>query len=122
MPSTEMIDQLQAEVMRKRQELTQLEQALALLKGEALLVTPSGAMLPKSDFSGLRITEAAKRFIAEMGAPQDTAAIADALTKRGLETKSKNFTATVYATLDNSSAFKRVDGKWQYVEGASSRK
>jgi hypothetical protein len=72
------------------------------------------------DFADLGITVAAKRYLKEVGEPRSTREIADALGKRGVKTNSKNYIATVYATLHNSSAFKRTnDGTWELAEPAS---
>ena len=59
----------------------------------------------------------AEKFLREMGEPQDTRAIADALLSRGLQTHSKNFIATVYATLNNGKMFRRTkDNRWELRE------
>jgi hypothetical protein len=56
----------------------------------------------------------------EAGTPRTTREIADALLERGIKTNSKNYIATVYATLNNSEAFKRTnDGTWELVEAAA---
>jgi hypothetical protein len=96
-----------------------LRQAIALLKGDALLVMDRQGTAPakSNQYEGLGIVDAAKRFILEVGEPRGTREIADALLGRGLQTKSKNFVATVYATLDNSKQFKRTpDGRWEPLE------
>jgi hypothetical protein len=45
--------------------------------------------------------------------------IADELIRRGIQTKAKNWIATVYATLDNAKEFNRKDAKWELQEGSS---
>lgn len=112
------LEMLEQELEQKRREAAALEQAIALLKGEAVLVTDRKGSVPagSSAFKGLGIVDAAQRFIQEMGKPQTTREIADGLLNRGLETRSKNFVATVYATLDNSKELKRTsDGRWEVV-------
>jgi hypothetical protein len=71
-------------------------------------------------FDDLGLTVAAKRYLREAGAPRTTREIADGLMERGIKTRSKNYIATVYATLHNSEAFRRTkDGTWELVEAAT---
>lgn len=110
------IDTLKRELAQKRAEATALEQAIAVLTGSAILIADSNGNLPQTnDFEGLGIVGAAKRFIKETGGTaKSTREIADTILRRGVETKSKNFVATVYSTLDNSKEFTRTpDGNWQ---------
>lgn len=118
MPSATAIDSLKEELELVERRAEALRQALAILQGEAMLVAYSNTPLPlRADFSGLGIVDAATRFVKELGEPQDTRAIADGLQARGLKTKSKNFTAAVYATLHNSKSFKRTkDDKWEPID------
>jgi hypothetical protein len=112
------LDMLEQDREQKRRELAALEQAIALLRGEVVLVADSRTRLPSSsEFKGLGIVDAAQRLIKEMGEPQTTREIADGLLNRGLETRSKNFVATVYATLENSKGIKRTsDNRWDSTE------
>lgn len=99
----------------KLSELRAIDQAL-----QALGAAPeSGQDRPASkDFEDLGVTAAAKRYLREAGMPRTTREIADALTDGGLKTRSKNYIATVYATLHNSSAFRRTeDGTWELTDG-----
>jgi hypothetical protein len=100
----------------KLAELHGIEQALAAL-GASVKGGAKGRSRTQ-DFQDLGVTAAAKRFLREMAPePQDTRTIADAIVQRGLKTTSKNFIATVYATLNNSRAFRRTkDKKWELVE------
>src|SRR4051794_32183651 len=84
-------------------ELRRIEQALAALTGEPTI---------RTEYERLGIVEAAGRWLREVGTPQSTKEIADALLARGLVTKSKKFVPTVYATLRNSEAFTRTDDVW----------
>lgn len=121
MPNTA-VEMLKAERNQKAQELAALDQAIALLEGNAMLVADRGAVLPsqRADFEGLGITDAAKRLVKELGRPLTTREISDGLLDRGMKTKSKNFTATVYATLTNSKQFKRTkDERWEPLEEES---
>ena len=116
MAEQSMIDALEGELNKKRDEVTALEQALAVLKGGNL--SPRELVfVPKSqEFQHIGATEAAKRLIKEFG-PMDTRRLADLMLDRGLKTRSKNFIATVYATLEqNKKDFKRIDGDWTLVE------
>ena len=69
------------------------------------------------DFEDLGITAAARRYLREEREPRTTREIANALIDRGLKTTSKNWIATVYATLRNGKMFERTkDGKWELAE------
>lgn len=122
MASSTALDELKAELaqLEKSQGRVQaLRQAIAILEGDVILVSPDGA--PHMDFSGLGIVEAAKRLIKETGEPMDTKTIADRILARGVTTASKRYVPTVYATLDNSPEFTRVGGtgrkgKWALKE------
>lgn len=120
MASPETLATLKKEHQYHAQQAAALAQAIAVLEGHALLVVDDDVDV-KADFKGLGITEAAKRLLRELGEPVDTGTIAQTLLKRGLETASKRFVPTVYATLDNSEDFVRVGGagrkgKWQLKE------
>ena len=70
-----------------------------MLKG----TDPNIVTAPKStEWEGLGITEAAVRWLTEIGEPRGTRDIADAIRDRGVRTTSRNYTATVYATLANA--------------------
>ena len=95
----------------KLAELRAIEQALEALRAPR----EGGSQLrPRiKDFEDLGITAAARRYLREEREPRTTRQIADALIARGLKTTSKNWIATMYATLRNSSAFERTkDEKW----------
>lgn len=114
MVSTTALETLKQELAQKRAEATALEQAIAVLSGGALMVVDSNSTLPTAkDFEGLGIADAAKRYIQEMGGVgQSTGVLAKVLLQRGIHTRSKNWTATVYSTLDNSGKFTRVNDVW----------
>lgn len=104
-----------AEIQQKNAEAGALEQAIAVLSGNAILVADANGTLPTStEYQGLGIADAAKRFIKESGGTaKSTREIADVLLRRGFQTKSKNFVATVYSTLVNSRQFQRTkDDNW----------
>src|SRR4051794_26643466 len=94
----------------KLEELRGIERAL-----ESLGAPVAPGSKGSKQFEDLGITAAAKRFLRETAPePQDTRTIADALLNRGLKTHSKNFIATVYATLNNGRMFLRTnDGRWE---------
>lgn len=115
------LDALKQELREAEQRTKALAQAIAILEGSAFLVAPDEGPLPSAqDFRGLGIVDAAKRFISEAGEGKSTKEIADELLKRGMETSSKKWTATVYATLDNSPELVRTGtgrkGKWTLKE------
>jgi hypothetical protein len=98
----------------KLAELRAIDQALEAL---GATVGDSQADMGSQDFADLGLTVAAKRYLKEVGEPRSTREIADALGERGVKTRSKNYIATVYATLHNSTAFKRTDdGTWELRE------
>jgi len=75
------------------------------------------AMMPIShDYTGMGILEAARAFAKAAGRPLKTREITDELLNKGWSTKSRNITATIYATLKNSKAeWKRNGNKeWEY--------
>lgn len=98
----------QTERVRQEQDrLSQIDKALKALQGQILVTSH-----PIGDYAGLGITEAAKRWLLEVGAERTTNEIAEAILARGLITKSKNFIPAVYATLRNSKEFVRKADKW----------
>jgi hypothetical protein len=116
----DVIESLKAELAKKLNETHALKQAISVLEGSSVLV--SDAPTQRKPYEGLGIADAAIRFIQEMGSPQGTRAIADALLSRGLTTKSNNYTATVYSTLDNSRRLIRTpQGLWDIKPVLDSR-
>ena len=108
---------LQEQITQKENELNVLKQALALLTGGEVALAVDAAATNTKQYEGLGIVDATRRFLREVGEPRSTGEIKDALLERGWTTKSKNATATIYATLDNSRQFVRRDGMWQIKEG-----
>lgn len=104
------IEALERAIQSRKIELTNMERSLAQLKGSA----PDFTTTPKTtEWEGLGITEAAEKWLAEVGGGKQTREIADAIRDRGVRTTSRNYTATVYATLANAtSKFTRKDGLW----------
>ncbi len=110
-----MVEELKGALAEHEKAAQSLRAAIAALSGEDVATAMSGVR-QRTDYQDLGVTAAAKKFLREMGEPQDTRAIADALLSRGLKTHSKNFIATVYATLNNGKVFKRTkDARWQLV-------
>ena len=105
------IEALQRARETKLAELQAIDRALEALGAAA---AGSQATQDSQNFADLGITVAAKRYLKEVGTPRTTREIADALQERGVKTRSKNYIATVYATLHNSSAFERTnEGTWE---------
>lgn len=116
MDSKVMLEQLRDALGEAEKKAQSLRTAIAALSGEDIASAMSGVG-QRTDYQDLGVTAAAKKFLRETGEPQDTRAIADALLSRGLRTHSRNFVATVYATLNNGKMFKRTkDNRWQLVE------
>jgi hypothetical protein len=111
--TADITEALREQIEMKEHELNALRQALSVLEGGTVTAMP----VPKSrEFEHLGITAAVKQLYAETGEEMDTRQIADALMDRGIKTRSKNFVATVYATLDNNREFVRTDaGAWKLV-------
>jgi len=108
------IEILQQELEKRRAEIHILEHALSVLTGGDERATDSSSSA--RDFKGLRIVDATERLLAEKGQSKGTKEIANELLRRGLQTTSKKWVATVYATLDNSGRFNRLGkgrhGRW----------
>jgi hypothetical protein len=109
------IEALQRARETKHAELMAIEQALEALSAPI----EGGRPLRQTtkDFEDLGITAAARRYLREKREPRTTRESADALVAGGLKTNSKNWIATVYATLRNGRMFKRTnDDKWELAE------
>jgi uncharacterized phage protein gp47/JayE len=110
------IETLQRVREAKLAELRAIDVALQALGAPAGSGTQTHRLESK-DFEDLGIRTATRRYLAEVGEPRTTREIADALRERGVRTRSKKYTATVYATLHNSSAFKRTeDNRWELTD------
>ena len=110
----EAIEALQRAREAKLAELQAIEQALEALK--APIEGGSSLRQKSKDFEDLGVTAAARRYLREEGEPRTTREIADALIARGLKTTSKNWIATVYATLRNGRMFvarRTTSGNWR---------
>jgi hypothetical protein len=106
------IEALQRARKAKQEELRAIEQALQSL-GVSVTGATQGVNV-RQDFRDLGIIAATKRYLREAGEARTTREIADALRDRGVKTQSKKYLATVYATLHNSTAFKRTDDdRWE---------
>jgi hypothetical protein len=103
--------QKEADATKRQAEIMALRQAIAILEGSTPDELPR---LRSTEYEDLGITAATKRFLREVGEPQDTRSIADALRARGLKSESKNFIATLYATLNNGKQWfeRTTDGRW----------
>ena len=104
------IEALERAIQSREIELTMMKRSLQALQGTA----PDFQARPKSvEWAELGITEAAINFLGAVEGPKSTREIADAIRDRGVQTSSRNYTATVYATLANAkSKFVRKDGLW----------
>ncbi len=113
---TNALDALERVIQAKRDELAAYERSLALMRQSS----PNPEALPPprtNEWEKVGITEAAQRWLTEVNGPRGTREIADAIRDRGVRTQSRNYTATVYATLTNAKTkFKRVDGMWALVQ------
>lgn len=115
---------IEQEIAHKEAEVQALKQALQILQGgHVVLAVSERTTNPQSEeYRDLGIVQATTKFLREVGEPRTTSEIKDALMSRGWTTQSKNATATIYATLQNSKAFKRTsDGNWSLKGERDSR-
>ena len=110
--SVENVERLKEELSQVEGQAERLRLAIAVLEGDPAAVD---GRLRSGEYADFGIVIAAKRWLKEIGRPQTTSEIKDALIRRGWTTTSKNPTATIYATLDNSPDFVRdkKTGVWQ---------
>lgn len=120
------LDKLRTQRQQKHDELTRLDAAISnleLLLGQTPTVPVNatavvGGALPSPSmghsYEGLGITDAAVRYMREVGRAASTREIADQIRLRGVRTQSKNYTATVYAVLSSShdKIVRTSDGLW----------
>jgi len=90
-------------------ELQKIDEALSRLRADIAISSTSFRV---QDYKNLGIIDATRRLLQETGHELTTREIANALLDRGVQTKSKNFVPTVYATLSNSKDFARKGEKW----------
>lgn len=84
--------------------IDEMIQHLKTLKASASV--PEGPSL-----AGLNLEDAARAIIKDEG-PRGTRELAQTMLARGITTNSKNFVATIYATLKASKDFQRVGSNW----------
>ena len=96
----------------KLREVKAIDRAIRQLANTMPVHYPENA--PASlEYKDVSITDAAKHWVGQIGTPQLTRDIAEALVNRGITTRSTNFVSTVYATLAHSDQFQRThDGRW----------
>lgn len=113
---------LEAEVERRETELRRLREAIAVLRGLGEGRDAGGVEEARrggsQPFAGLGIADAARRWLEEQGGgPRKTREIAEALLAGGLTTRSKNWTATVYAVLASAPGLNRTrTGAWELAK------
>lgn len=117
------VDEAQANAIAALERLAEarkkaLDETLALLtqmRGGLAVVVPVDAA--PGPYTGLGIVEATVLYLKEVGKPQTTPELRDALLARGLRSRSKNLSATIYATLSNApKKFRRTEhGAWELV-------
>lgn len=109
-PVSEIVETLFGRRRRLEAEIARIDDAIAILLGAG---DYQGSV--RQDFKGLGITAGAKRLLAEAGRPLSTREILDGIKARGVVTRSKKESATVYATLNNSKDIRRIGDKWELV-------
>jgi hypothetical protein len=73
----------------------------------------ASASVPEGpSLEGMNLIDAARAIIKEQG-PRGTRELAQTMLARGIRTNSKNFVATVYATLKVADDFVRSGGNWE---------
>ncbi len=98
---------LRAKRASKQQEIEALDRAIAQIEQVMAMVEP-GSVPVSTEYAGLSIGAAAKRWLTEIGRPASTREIAEALLANGVRTSSKNFTMTVYTIIREDPAIGRV--------------
>lgn len=101
---------LLGEIEERQKRVAAIDAAIAMLDPKRHLYETIG------------LTEAAERYLVEVGRPADTAEIAHALRDRGVQSKTgpgRPWVRNVYATLHmpaNRGRFARKNGKWILVK------
>jgi hypothetical protein len=110
---------LRAVHAKRLEEAANIEAAIRQLEAqtEGAPVWTPGEVVPTTTLSrayeSLGPLDAAVRLYQELGRPLTTRELADGLLARGVKTSSRNFTASIYATLTNSKQWKRNEqGQW----------
>lgn len=112
-------DQLKGELLQRRaallDELERVNAGLAAIDGLRGVGTVN---LVGDNWGHLGIVESAKRLLKETGQPMTTRELAEEMVRRGVKTKSKRFSATVYVVLRESPhfAFDSNIEKWSLKE------
>lgn len=103
---------LQRELALKEADVEALRRVVDQLQGRVMILSPE-LQASSQEYASLGVTEAIRRFMRAANGDLTTREIVDGLLDRGIRTRSKKLTASVYATLkNNSKEFERKDGKW----------
>ncbi len=97
-----------ADLETKREELEHAINAIRRMLGESVTTTSSGQHkrhqsgneLTPTAFFGMSVGDAAKKYLSIIKEPKSAPEIAKALQAHGIKTVSKNFTVTVFSTLE----------------------
>jgi hypothetical protein len=96
----------------KLRELKAVERAIQHLV-DTMAVRDTSVEPNRLEYRGVSIVDAARHWVGQIGAPQSTRDIAEALVSGGIATRSRDFVSTVYATLAHAKDFARTsDGRW----------
>lgn len=111
----EAISALERLIAEKEREIRQIAAALSQLRGGSAVIVEPEAEPVLGEYLGLGIVEAAERWLSEVGKPQSTRELADALKSRGWRTSSTRPVQAIYSTLSNApKKFRRTeDGEWR---------
>lgn len=113
------IEALQRAIQSREVELEGMKRSLNQLTNNAPEYIGT---VKTNEWAGMGITDAAVLWLTEVGVPRSTPEIAEAIRDRGVRTRSKNYTATVYATLRNGLKwFVREDGLWRLATPAEAK-
>lgn len=110
-----------------RTELAQTEMREQRLRAmiremESLMGEPGGRMLPADPdnpkpYRGMTYGDAAYDVLVKVGKPMLTRDLAEALLEGGVETKARNFVATLYSLMYKDGRFEMENRHWDIKEG-----
>lgn len=119
------ITSLRAEARKLELGIDALNSTMKPRKSQEPALLLEYAEVKDSRYANVSIADAAKDFLGRVKAPQKTRQIIKALEDGGVQHRSANFYATVFAILlrraEKKGDIKKVDGKWALTEWYSNK-
>lgn len=111
------VRELEAERDKKLADAAQIDKVIQGMKGLVVIVGDETVLPTSTEYVGKGILEAARLFAKTVGKPLTSRELADGMTQKGWTTKSRNVTATIYATLRNADKewHRNPRGEWEYI-------